>query len=172
MGAPVGQDILGSPLLVGWHEWDGSEWAKEPAAGVTSIGPDVALCRALNLSGFDNTALNVQYVERRQPNFRVNNHETFWSRDCEFFIFWCKKESRWKVALANDLDYNRKGGSKALAAAPAGYDLLRQQPFLVGWHEWDGSAWVKQKAGGVSQLRAFSKAAHQPDPKAPATAIS
>lgn len=162
LGAPVGLDILSSPLLVGWHEWDGSTWVKEEAAGVTSVGPAVALSRAVVLSGFVSTPLNVQYIERRQPKFMVNGHETFWSVDCEFFIFWCKKEFRWKVSVAHDLEYNRKGGSKAFAAAPEKEDILRQQPLLTGWYEWDGSAWVKRKAAGVAKLGAFGKPPVQP----------
>lgn len=158
IGAPVGIDILASPLIVGWHEWDGSEWVRHPTAGATSIGPAVALSRAVVLQGFSNN-LNVQYIERRQTKCIVNNHETYWSVDFEFFIFWCAKELRWKLSLACDLEHNRKGGSKALAAAPASEDLLRQTPLLTGWHEWDGDAWVRRKTAGVSQLGAFSKAA-------------
>jgi len=100
-------------------------------------------------------------MERRERRFIVNGHETFWSVDCEFFLFWCKKELRWKISLANDLDYNRKGGSKAFAAAPASEDILRQHPLLTGWHEFDGTSWVKLKAAGVTKLGAFSKATFQ-----------
>jgi len=160
LGAPVGMDIFASPLIVGWHEWDGSDWAKHADAGVTSIGPAVAVSRAVVLSGFSNP-LNVQYIEQRLSKFMVNCHETYWSIDCEFFIFWCSKELRWKVSLADDLDYNRKGGSKAIAAAPASEDILRQLPLLTGWHEWDGEAWMKRETAGVSQLGAFSKASRQ-----------
>lgn len=155
--APVGVDILTSPHIVGWHEFDGSTWTKAQRAGVTSIGPAVALSRSVVLSGFDSTAMNM-YVERREPHFIVNNHETFWSVDSEFFIFWCKRERRWKVALASNLHYNREGGSKAFAAAPEHEDILRQQPLLVGWFEWDGTTWAKRKAAGVVQLGAFSTA--------------
>lgn len=158
VGAPVGVDILASPFMTGWHEWDGSAWVKHPETGITCIGPAVALSRAIVLAGFNSTAINVQYMERREPKFMVNGHETFWSVDCEYFLFWCKKELRWKISLANDLDYNRKGGSKAFAAAPAGEDILQQQPFLTGWHEFDGTSWVKLKAAGVAKLGAFSKA--------------
>lgn len=166
VGAPAGTDILASPLVVGWHEWDGTAWVKHPQAGVTSIGPAVALSRAVVLAGFENATLNVQFIERRQPVLMVNNHETFWSVDCELFIFWETKESRWKVALANDFKHNRAGGSKALAAAPESQDILRQKSLLTGWHEWDGSAWIKRKEAGVVQLGAYSTASCQPkEPK-------
>lgn len=162
MGAPVGMDILATPLCTNWHEWDGAAWVKNQDAGVTSIGPALALARAVVLAGFvTNTPLNTQFIEQREPKFMVNNRETFWSVDCEFFIFWCKKELRWKVSLADHLAYNRKGGSKAIAGAPAGDDILRAQPLLIGWHEWDGAAWVKQKGAGVAKLGAFSRAAQQ-----------
>lgn len=163
LGAPVGVDLLTSPFAVGWHEWDGAEWVKDEQTGVTSVGPAAALCRAVVLAGFSNASLNVRYIERRQANCLVNGHGTFWSLDCDYFLFWCKKEFRWKLSLAGDLAYNRKGGSKAIAAAPASEDLLRREPLLTGWHEWDGSAWVRRKSGGVAHLGSFSKASRPED---------
>merc|ERR1712048_1455389 len=103
IGGPVGTDILSPSLLRGWHEWDGVTWVKHRDAGVISIGPVAALSRIVVLIGFTALALNARYIERRQPTFMVNNHETFWSIDGEYFIFWCNKESRWKLAFGNDL---------------------------------------------------------------------
>jgi len=158
IGGPVGVDIL-SAGTKGWHEWSGTEnkWVKRMEAVVSKIGPAEATSRMVTLDGFTAACLNVRFSERRGAECVINGHETFWSVDGEYFLFWCKKECRWKLASSNDLERNRTGGSAAVAAAPACEDLLRPT-LLKGWHEWQGKAWVKKAAAGVAQLGASKKA--------------
>lgn len=158
IGGPVGADIL-SIGTKGWHEWSGSsnQWVKQMDAVVSNISPAEAASRVVTLDGFTAACLNVRFSERRNLEHIINGHETFWSVDGEYFLFWCKKESRWKLAKSDDLERNRTGGSAAVAAAPACEDLLKPT-LLKGWHEWDGKAWVKLAASGVAQLGASKKA--------------
>ncbi len=45
-------------------------------------------------------------------------------------------------ALAFDSPYARRGGGHAVVYVPAGHDLRRPSPLLVGTHPWNGSMWT------------------------------
>jgi len=104
------------------------------------------------LRGFAKQEMNLDYIERRQPEFTVNGRETFWSAGSQFFIYWCKKETRWKGTRAEDLQRVQAGRSLGFIGSPVGNDLL-DPPRRLGWHEWDGSAWVQQLEAGVACVK-------------------
>jgi len=148
-GAPVDADISSPSLIKGWHEWDGERWVLRPGAGVDSIGPLEAPLRAITLSGFGRVEVNTQFVERRQPEYAINERETYWSLDGHHLLYWCAKESRWKVSYSRDLQRNQEGGCFGFLGAPQGADVaaLRRS-----WHEWDGVKWVLNRSAGISNV--------------------
>lgn len=123
-----------------------AKWGSNQAARQGLIPP-----RKLSLRGFQVACVNKQYVERRQPEFLVNDRETFWSVDGDAFLYWCNKENRWKGSRAVDLRRIQGGASCAFFGAPVGTDIL-DEDFIKGWHEWDGKAWSQRPAAGVANL--------------------
>lgn len=153
VSGPEDVDLLDPALSQGWFEWNSVAWSKNPMAGVSSLGPTVALPRLVRLAGFVATpALNGRFIEQRHRAL-LNGHPTFWSGAGEHFLFWCKKEHRWKGSKRDSFVKNRSGGSSALVAAPLEADILSGAP-LPGWHEWMGSTWVKQSRAGVVAVAA------------------
>lgn len=148
ISSPLGQNLLAPSLAKGWHEWDGQGWILRPSAGISSASTLSAAFKTLTLRGFVKQELNLDYIERREPFFTVNGRETFWAAGSLFFIYWCKKETRWKCARAEDLQRVQAGGSLGFIGSPVGTDLM-DLPLRLGWHEWDGFAWVRRPEAGV-----------------------
>jgi len=148
IGSPLGQNLLAPSLAKGWHEWDGQGWVLRPSAGSFSTGMLSEAFKTLTLRGFFKQELNLDYIERRQPEFTVNGRETFWSAGSQFFIYWSKKETRWKGTRAEDLQRVQAGRCLGFIGSPVGNDLL-DLSLRLGWHEWDGSAWVQRLEAGV-----------------------
>merc|ERR1711979_43547 len=91
--------------------------------------------RVITLAGFERSSLNTRYVEKRGSGALVNGRETFWSEDGDFFLFWCKRELRWKCSRAVDLPNIVDGASNGYISAPREAHVL--SPWLLkGWHEW------------------------------------
>lgn len=153
VGSPLGGDIMAPAFCGGWHEWDGRAWLHRPKAGVSSIGLLDAAPRAVVLAGFAKESMNVEYVERRQPEFAVGGRETFWSVGGAHFLYFSKKESRWKGARSGDLLRVQGGRHIGFIGSPAGSDLL-DASLRRGWHEWDGAAWAHRPGAGVASFGA------------------
>lgn len=149
IGAPQGIDILEPFLLRGWHEWCDSHWIVQQEAGVWSIGPLNAPLRVVTLSGFQRSATNADYMERRQPEYTVNNRETYWSCGGEQFLYWCKRDKVWKGCRCKDFPRVQGGNSLGLTGAPPGSDVASDRP-QRGWHEWYRSAWVLRAEAGTA----------------------
>lgn len=107
--------------------------------------------RHVTLAGFPTSRVNKLYVERRQPEFCVDDRETFWSVEGDLFVFWCAKEKRWKGSRSRDLQKIQSGASCAFFGSPAGTDLLAPD-YNKGWHQWDGKTWSQVPAAGVASL--------------------
>lgn len=149
IGAPQGYDILSPVALKGWHEWDGAAWKLRSKAGVARAQ---AALQTILLAGFGRAEMNVKYTERQQPEFAVAGRPTFWSTDCEFFLYWSAKETRWKASRASDLAKIKAGGSSGYLGAPVNADICSPRKLAKGWHEFDGTAWALRSHGGVARL--------------------
>jgi len=152
VASPIGQNLLAPSLAKGWHEWDGEGWVLRPSAGISSSGTlSAASFKMLTLRGFVKEEMNLDYIERRQPEFTVNGRETFWSAGSQFFIYWSKKETRWKGTRAEDLQKVKAGRCLGFIGSPVGEDL-QDLSLQLGWHEWDGTAWVQRLEAGVVDI--------------------
>ncbi|CAK0808196.1 unnamed protein product [Prorocentrum cordatum] len=111
----------------------------------------------VTLEGFKIQEMNVKYVERNQGEFTVNQRETFWSQDGQFFLYWDVSESRWKGTRAQDFAKVRVGGKSAFISAPLDNDILFPSS-LTGWMEFDGKEWVRRKNAGIVAIGTFAAA--------------
>jgi len=104
--------------------------------------------RCIALAGFDLDSVNVTFTEARLAEFLVNNHETYYSQNGLFVMYYCAHEGRWKVARTLDLQRIKSGRSVGILGAPQGEDLLASS-HRRGWYEWDGMVWAARPSAGV-----------------------
>eukprot|EP00929_Paragymnodinium_shiwhaense_P083678 TRINITY_DN4467_c0_g1_i1.p1 TRINITY_DN4467_c0_g1~~TRINITY_DN4467_c0_g1_i1.p1 ORF type:complete len:638 (+),score=128.32 TRINITY_DN4467_c0_g1_i1:102-2015(+) len=117
------------------------------------------LLRVVTLKGFEYPGLNTQFIERKDPNAKVNGHETYWAADNEWFLFWCNKEERWKGAPAGKLPRVVDGQSSGIIGAPCGPESenLNCPAVMTGWHEWDGMTWKMRPTAGIRRIDRISE---------------
>jgi len=149
--APLGANLLSPSLLRGWREWDGAAWRPRSLAGVASIEPVTVPMRSVVLGGFARATLNTEYVERRQLQYVVNSRETYWSRDGQLLLYWCKKDTRWKGISATHFKRIQAGKPAGYVGAPQRANLT-SPGFIKGWHEWCGKEWAFRDRAGVVAL--------------------
>jgi len=103
------------------------------------------------LGGFARVMLNTEYVERRQLQYGVNSRETYWSRDGQLLLYWCKTDMRWKGCSATHFKNIQAGKPASYMSAPQQANLI--SPELVKeWHEWCDKEWAFREHAGVVAL--------------------
>jgi len=164
--APLLANRGATKLELGWYREAANDFAAalklQPGFSLAKWGFSMAghqeheaPLRRVSLVGFARKGLNVGYLERRQAEFSVSGGPTYWSNDGHFFLYWCRKESRWKANRAADLEKVKAGTSASYAAAPMGANLLSPS-LLRGWREWDGATWQMKSFAGVSSIEPVS----------------
>lgn len=136
-GSPTGT-LPGSPASSG-----------SPAAG--------RHLRAVKLGGFQNDWLNVLFVERLAPQFRVNQRETYWPASGAYFIYRSLSTNTWGIAKAKRFQAVKEARSNGVAHSPEGYELWLEVNEGQGatqktnWREWDAqkNKWVTRPGSGV-----------------------
>mmetsp|Transcript_82571 Transcript_82571/g.145911 ORF Transcript_82571/g.145911 Transcript_82571/m.145911 type:complete len:1063 (+) Transcript_82571:1-3189(+) len=106
--------------------------------------------RTITLAGFEIDGVNVQYRERREPKLMVDQNETYWTANQDFFLFWCGKHSRWRVGRATDWARIQSGDPLSVAEGPQNCVDLRAPS--KGWHEWKAPKWVYRKHAGITSV--------------------
>lgn len=112
--------------------------------------------RAVKLGGFNNDFLNVLFVERPSPNFRVNGRETYWPASGQYFIYRSASTNTWGIAKAKRFQAIKESKSNGVAHSPEGYELWvevneAQSTRKTNWREWDinTNRWVTRPGSGV-----------------------
>jgi len=154
IAAPVNADIrLADNLSKGWHEFDGTTqaWRGRGASGVSAVAKLETNVQTITLAGFATTKLNARYGERFRPAMLVNGHETYWTADSQYFLYWSAKEDRWKGTLSTDFERVQGGANPGFIGAPLGADVTSAE-LVKGWHEWNGAQWVFGEKSGVLSI--------------------
>lgn len=109
--------------------------------------------RAIKLTGFNNAALNVLFVENTAPEAAVGGRETYWSHSGDFFLYYSGANNTWAAGKAKRLTQVREGKNNGVAHSPDGFELwpVAPAPTRESWREWDPQAakWTIRKGAGV-----------------------
>jgi hypothetical protein len=117
----------------------------------------------ITLDGFERPGLNQRFTESREENWWVGNLATFWTKDFNYFMYWCATLRQWAVAEEADFPWARKlDGCPALAAAPNNLELMDPESTGSWWENtkddsWsvEEGAWVQRRSAGVSAVEAL-----------------
>jgi len=136
----------------------GSPTGTLPGSPASSCSPTTwKHLRAVKLGGFQNDWLNVLFVERQAPQFRVNQRETYWPASGAYFIYRSVSTNTWGIAKAKRFQAVKEARSNGVAHSPEGYELWLEVNEGQGttrktnWREWDTSLnkWVARPGSGV-----------------------
>merc|ERR1712060_843304 len=82
-----------------------------------------AVFPAVVLTGFHRVDLNVLFVQRKAPAFRLAGRETYWSASGSYFLFHSESTGTWAADKAKYFDEIKAGRSGRLVHSPKGYDI-------------------------------------------------
>jgi len=115
-------------------------------------GDKVQPFRAVVIAGFQSAELNVMYVERPDPTFRIGDRETYWSVTQKHFIFYCLRTGTWAIEKAKRFQKVVDGKASGIVHSPQGLEIWSNVK-REGWWEWDAksSQWMTRFGAGIKR---------------------
>mmetsp|Transcript_58286 Transcript_58286/g.138880 ORF Transcript_58286/g.138880 Transcript_58286/m.138880 type:complete len:740 (-) Transcript_58286:172-2391(-) len=112
--------------------------------------------RGLQMGGFQKSSLNTIFVERSEPEFRVNGRETYWSVQESHLLFFSTSIGVWSFTQARTFPQVKAGEWCSIAHGPKGLDVAAPDAVKVkkGWREWDRQAngWMERDNAGIASV--------------------
>jgi len=107
--------------------------------------------KTVTFSGFKNAAFNEDFLEGPGLAFFVQGKRTFWQNSGQYFLYWCERFRKWRIAGISGFSKNKDGNCYAYVSdGHPDRDILNAS-FIKGWLEVDGGEWtVRQDAGVVA----------------------
>lgn len=127
-------------------EWQIPEWPKDlPDIVVMSL-------RTVSLGGFDNTDINEEYLEGPSEEFHIQGRQTYWQASGNYFLFYCKRFRKWRVAGTSKFSANKDGECFGFISDAFIRRDLFNETLLSGFLEVVDGDWVFQEDAGVKKI--------------------
>ena len=113
---------------------------------------DSAKLRTITLGGFKQTLLNEEYLEGPNSEFLMQGRETFWQASGQYFMYYCQRFRKWRIAEISAFSQNMQGQCFAFVSdAHPNRDILNET-MLKGFIEVEDGEWASRKEAGVTAL--------------------
>jgi len=111
-----------------------------------------AQLRTISLDGFQRETLNEEYLEGPNTEFQMQGRETYWQASGQYFMYYCKRFRKWRIAEISAFSQNMGGDCYAFVSdAHPGRDI-QNASLLKGFIEVENGQWVNREEAGVSKL--------------------
>lgn len=121
----------------------------------------------VTLSGFKIETLNEEYLEGPTEEFKMQGKETYWQASGQYFMYWCERYRKWRIASIDAFGNNKNGNCFGYVSDAYPNRDIRDTSLIKGWIEVDNGEWVLREDAGVSRLGQLAdqmEAAHiEPD---------
>lgn len=106
----------------------------------------------ITLAGFKMESINEEYLEGPSPEFAMQGHMTYWQASGKYFMYFCQRFNKWRIAEISAFGRNMEGQCFAFVSdGHAGRDIL--DPSLIkGWIEVEDGQWVQREDAGVAAV--------------------
>lgn len=113
---------------------------------------DSAKLRTITLGGFKHSMLNEEYLEGPNEDFFMQGRETFWQASGQYFMYYCQRFRKWRIAEISAFSQNMNGQCFAFVSdALPNRDILNQT-MLKGFIEVEDGEWAVREDAGVVAL--------------------
>jgi len=127
-------------------EWKIPKWPRDMDMDTA------ARLRTVELGGFTMSSLNEEYLEGPSLDFSMQGRETYWQSSGKYFMYYCKRFDKWRIAEISAFGQNMEGGCYAFCSdASPGRDILNET-LLIGWIEVEKGQWAVREKAGVVRL--------------------
>jgi len=119
-----------------------SDMALEESAKLTTI----------TLSGFKMPDVNEEYLEGPTKKFQVQGRETYWQASGQYFMYYCQRYFKWRMAQISAFSQIMDGQCFAFVSDGQPMRDILNQTLLKGFIEVDDGQWVVREDAGVSHI--------------------
>eukprot|EP00930_Biecheleria_cincta_P047832 TRINITY_DN3322_c0_g1_i2.p1 TRINITY_DN3322_c0_g1~~TRINITY_DN3322_c0_g1_i2.p1 ORF type:complete len:354 (+),score=78.53 TRINITY_DN3322_c0_g1_i2:47-1063(+) len=106
----------------------------------------------ITLHGFKMADINEEYLEGPTKDFNVQGRETFWQASGQYFMYYCKRFSKWRIAQISAFSQIMDGQCFAFVSDAHPHRDILNQTYLKGFIEVDNGQWVMREDAGVGQI--------------------
>jgi len=113
---------------------------------------DAVKLSTVTLGGFAMKSINEEYLEGPTQEFHMQGRETYWQSSGKYFMYYCQRFDKWRIAEISAFSKNVEGQCFAFVsdAYPA-RDILNKS-LIKGWIEVENGEWVVRENAGVTQV--------------------
>jgi len=106
----------------------------------------------VTLSGFKMASINEEYLEGPTDEFKMQGRETYWQASGKYFMFYCERFAKWRIAEISAFSKNMGGNCFAFVSdGTPGRDILNAS-LIKGWIEVENGQWAVRPDAGVAQV--------------------
>lgn len=113
---------------------------------------EAAKLRTVTLGGFLIESLNEEYLEGPNAEFEMQGHETYWQSSGSYFMYYCQKFRKWRVAGISAFGHNKNGDCFGFVSDSLPHRDIRNSSFIKGWIEVENGQWKLREEAGVVRL--------------------
>jgi len=133
------------------REWKIPTWPQQ----MTEL--EAGRLRTIKLDGFEKTELNEEYLEGPTTEFFMQGKETYWSAGGEFFVFWCARFAKWRVAAISAFGDNMEDNCYSFVSDGYPNRDVKNASLIKGWIEVIDSQWKHLPDAGVVRVGRLSE---------------
>lgn len=132
-------------------EWEIPQWpsdlTQEQAGELLTV----------SFAGFTLPELNEDFLEGPGDRFLVQGQKTYWQASGEYFLYWCERFRKWRIAGISGFSKIKWGECLAYASdAYPNRDILNKS-LIKTWLEVEKGAWQVRDEAGVSAFGRLSE---------------
>jgi len=132
------------------EEWGIPQWP-------TNMTPDEAgKLITVRFDGFRMTQFNEEFLEGPGESFSVQGKPSFWQASGKYFLYWCDRFKKWRIAGISGFDQNKNGNCLAFASDGIPERDILNASLIKGWLEVENGKWEVRKDAGVAALGKLS----------------
>ena len=113
---------------------------------------DSAKLRTVSLGGFKNVMLNEEYLEGPNSDFLMQGRETYWQASGQYFMYYCQRFRKWRIAEISAFSRNMDGQCFAFVSDAYPHRDILNKTMLKGFIEVEDGEWVSREDAGVVAL--------------------
>jgi len=123
-------------------EWKIPVW---PELGLEAAGR----LRTVSFGGFTTEALNEEFLEGPGEEYMVQGKESYWQVSGKYFLFWCQRFEKWRIAGISAFGKNKNGNCYSFVSDGVKGRDINDPSLIKGWIEVEGSQWQPRNDAGV-----------------------
>jgi len=127
-------------------EWKIPQWPQDMSI------EEASLLRTVKLGGFKMSSLNEEYLEGPGEAFHMQGRETYWQASGKYFMYYCQRYKKWRIAEISGFANNMEGQCFAFVSDAYPMRDIRNETLVKGFIEVESGEWKFRETAGVVEV--------------------